>query len=86
MRTRTHQVDAHMMEGTSAEAMADAHMEELVERSEVAEDGGAQLYHDGSLLAPEVDFIIGQYRITRVLPNRYVRFNCIKTKLFLKLL
>ncbi|KAG7316565.1 hypothetical protein KOW79_020106 [Hemibagrus wyckioides] len=37
--------------------MADAHMEELVERSEVAEDEEAQLYHDGSLLAPEIDFI-----------------------------
>lgn len=47
-----------MTEGTAAAAaMADAHMEDLVERSEVAEDEEAQLYHDGSLLAPEIDFI-----------------------------
>ncbi|XP_060720997.1 echinoderm microtubule-associated protein-like 1 isoform X1 [Tachysurus vachellii] len=53
-----------MMEGTSAAAMADAHMEELVERSEVAEDGRDQLYHDGSLLAPEVDFITDEHSST----------------------
>lgn len=48
----------------AAAALAHAPMDELVERSRAAEDGEAQLrglYHDGPLLAPEADFIVGQY-------------------------
>lgn len=55
-----------MMEGMATAAMADTHMEELVERSGAAEDREAQLkelYRDGPLLAPEADFIVGQYRV-----------------------
>lgn len=58
-----------MMKGMAAAAMADAHMEELVERSGAAEDGEAQLrhlYHDGPLLAPEADFLVGQYRVVPI--------------------
>ncbi|XP_026800454.1 echinoderm microtubule-associated protein-like 1 isoform X1 [Pangasianodon hypophthalmus] len=53
-----------MMEGMAAAAMADAHMEELVERSGAAEDGEVQLrelYPDGPLLAPEADFIVDEH-------------------------
>ncbi|XP_017311023.1 echinoderm microtubule-associated protein-like 1 isoform X2 [Ictalurus punctatus] len=53
-----------MMEGIAAAAMAEAHMEELVEQSEAAEDREAQLrelYHDGPLFAPEVDFIVDEH-------------------------
>lgn len=55
-----------MIEGMTAAAMADTHMEELVKRSGAAEDGEAQLrelYHDDNLLAPEADFIVGQYTV-----------------------
>ncbi|XP_060773764.1 echinoderm microtubule-associated protein-like 1 [Neoarius graeffei] len=53
-----------MMEGMAAAAMADAHMEGVVARSGAAEDGEAQLrelYHDGSLLAHEADFIVDEH-------------------------
>lgn len=62
----------------AAAAMAEAHMEELVEQSEAAEDREAQLrelYHDGPLFAPEVDFIVGQYRVLLI---HYIWFNCMK--------
>ena len=62
--THTQQTFSHMEEGMAV-AVADAHMEELVERSGfmAAEAEGAGLrepYHGDALLAPEADFIVGQ--------------------------
>lgn len=71
-----------MMEGTAA-AMADADMDELLERSGAAEDAEAQLrelYHNSPLLVPEADFIVGQYQVLSI---HYIWFNCMKAQYFL---
>ncbi|TSK58024.1 Echinoderm microtubule-associated protein-like 1 [Bagarius yarrelli] len=48
------------MAAAAVAAMVDAHMKKLVERSR-AGDEEAQLYHDDSLLAPEIDFIVDEH-------------------------